>query len=143
MNELLTQSTFVSLKHILGSWAHLVLQASKMERPISNSNTSSITEIPSVMEVGKPSCAEWGLIESINSLERTIIEQCQYLVENGWYKPQSQLDRKRLSSLTGLESAMGNPFTLKGEKVRPRSNWTSANPKWRMCLRLKGLSLAG
>ena len=104
-----------------------------MEGPIPNTNSSAFPSkgpFPNTdnkaftsgntptQEVEKPSIFELNLVESISSLEKTIIEQCQYMVENGWFKPQSQMDRKRLSSLTGFESAMGNPFTLKEEKVR-------------------------
>ncbi len=58
------------------------------------------------------------LVESIKSLEQTLVEQIQHLIDRGSAQLQPNVSRRRLSSLTGLEGAMGNVMSLKNEKVR-------------------------
>ena len=70
------------------------------------------------------------IVESIKSLEHTLVEQVQHLANSGSTHLHSNTQRRRLSSLTGLESAMGNLWSLKNEKVREKNNFSVTEGKF-------------
>ena len=57
------------------------------------------------------------LVESIRSLENTIKDQCHLIVKNGFLPDPAYAEKKRVSSLTGLENTLRNFTKLKCHKV--------------------------
>ncbi len=57
------------------------------------------------------------LVESLRSLENAIKAQCQLIVKNGMLPDPVYAEKKRVSSLTGLENTLRNFPKLKCDKV--------------------------